>query len=266
MKNNQVPWSSSMSPSGLLGFLPSPSSGVVWLHACKPWLAFPSPPILHTSLQWICCDRLDTWLGVEEILPITIRGLSQTHTSLPTCWERRRPSPWLLVWMCPLPRTTQVSSLAVTLPRAPEQPIQHSKGWTKQQCYSSYSCKSGTDNREDSSALTPTAIGWSGHKQPLQPCPSLSFWWKKYKTGKWGEAKTAENKLKTDRAAKIAGCSESKFSSLVRTYNSSPWLPKKLFLLMEKYKLEASLRMKSVLEAEASSSILRSRDATMLSI
>lgn len=128
--------------------------------ACLQTLAgFPLQPFTPAHSEFA---RLDTCLGAGENLPITIRALSQTHASLPTRWERRRPSPcYWCACMCPLPKMTQVSSLAIALPRTPAQPVQHSEGWTKQQCYS---CKSETDNREESSALTPTAIGCSGYK------------------------------------------------------------------------------------------------------
>lgn len=70
------------------------------------------------------------------------------------------------------------------------------------------------------------------------------------------------NQLESDRAAKLDGCSESKFSSYAGIYYS--YLPKKLFLPMQKYKLhDLSLTMRSVLKPEADSRALQCRNAMM---
>lgn len=63
------------------------------------------------------------------------------------------------------------------------------------------------------------------------------------------------NQLECDRAAKLVGCTESKFSCYIGIHHS--YLPKKLFLPMQKHKLDdLSLRMRSVLKPEADSRVL----------
>lgn len=76
-KNNQDRFSP-VSPTGLLGFLFSPSSRVVWLHAWKPWLAS-----LHPSMRVKV-----TWASFTLMIAFSEFAM----TGLTLGWGRRNPA------------------------------------------------------------------------------------------------------------------------------------------------------------------------------